>query len=393
MSGMPAALKARVVADCSAATLTLKTQQAWQSSVKAPEAEWTPAKAQVREICAGIEMGTARVAARRALEKRVSITGTYRCDLLKYAAQVQGKPTLKRASRHYLTDEAERRVKLIDETGFDLTGIMCEPPAQEWERPSAMTLYSKLMVRAPGAPSVNDYEAEDLRHLTWMVSIELVDIDEDGHIHLLSDEPEHDARKYSGAPVNDDRARVGRTHTAEDVQHFVMEVWNMIVDGRPPIDIGGDYRQEMTTKRGLRMSGQMMTFQCNKLLAARMDANCNCLGRDQVRNAWDLPDHGEGCAGRERWLHVEVVRRAIRDLMVSGELTRTDEAYLTRRNHTAHRVPAAYAIPADAGWHRYATRRRTRHPRRKSALEKRLLSDLPLSGPDPFPAEFQDDPA
>lgn len=347
-------------------------------------------KAQVREICTGIKMGNARVASRRTLEKRVSVTRAFRSDLLKYAAETRLKPSLTRDLRHYLTDPAERDRKLVDETGFNTLGEMVEPPQQQWERPQAMTLYHRLMVRDSGATTVDDHEIEELQHLAWLIGANLAEVDEDGRIQLLSDTSEPDQRRYSGAPVNDDRAGIGRTHTAADVQHFVMEVWNMIVDGHPPMDIGGEYRQEMTTKRGLRMSGRMMTYQCNKLLAARIDANCNCLGRDQVVNAWDLPDHGQACAGRERWLSIDVVRRAIRELMEAGELTRTDEAYLTRRNHTEHRVPAAYAIPADAGWHEYVTRRRTKRPRRQSALEQRLLGELPALMPAPYPLQFQD---
>jgi hypothetical protein len=351
----------------------------------------TPAvKAQVREICIGIKMGTARNARRLAVEERLSITRAFRSDLLKYATEVRVKPSLSRDLRHYLTDSAERDRKLIEETGFNILGEMVEPPQQQWDRPQAMTLYARLMVRDDGAMTIEDYDAGDLQHLAWMIGHDLAEVDGDGRIHLLSDSAEPDQRRYSGAPVNDDRAGVGQTHAAEEVQGFVMQVWAMIVDGHPPMDIGGDYREEMTTRRGLRMSGRMMTYQCNKLHAAWMDANCNCLGRDQVAHAWDLPDHGQGCAGRKRWFSVDVIRRAIRALMESGQLTRTDEAYLTRRNHTAHRVPAAYEIPADAGWHAYVTHRRTRRVKRPSALQKRLLGPLPAPVPDPYPVEFQD---
>lgn len=330
---------------------------------------------QVREICIGIKTANS-----------LKTTGALRADLRKYGAEVRAKPSLSRGLRHILTDPAEQTRKLIDETGFNMLGEMVEPPDQQWERPQAMTLYHKLMFADPGQLTVGDHQRADLGHLAWMVQSDLAEIDDAGRIWLLSDEVLPDQTRYPGAPVEGARASVGRTHTAADVQHFVMEVWNMIVDGHPPMDIGADYKQEMTTKRGLRMSGRMMAYQCNRLLAARIDANCNCLGRDQVKHAWDLPDHGEGCAGRERWLSVDVIRRAIRELMEAGELTRTDEAYLTRRKHTEHRVPAAYAIPADAGWHAYAKRRRTHRAKRQSTVAKRLLTD-------PYPPEFQDEEA
>lgn len=348
-------------------------------------------KAQVREICTGIKQ------ANKSLSTRA-----LRVDLRKYAAEVLLKPPLTRDLRHFLTDPAERDLKLIDETGFNMLGEMVEPPHQQWERPEAMTLYHRLMLRDSGAVTINDLGAADLQHVTWMIGRTLVEIDDAGRILLLSDEVLPDETRYQGAPAKGkimingrlvERASIGQTHTSEEVQKFVLQVWQMIVDGHPPMDIGGEYRQEMTTGRGLRMSGRMMTYQCNKLHAAWMDANCNCLGRDQVAHAWELADHGEGCAGRKRWFSVDVIRRAIRELMESGALTRTDEAYRTRRNHTAHRVPAAYEIPADAGWHAYVTRRRTKHPRRPSALEKRLLGDLAAyeRKSDPYPSEFQDE--
>jgi hypothetical protein len=327
-------------------------------------------KAQVSAFCMGIERDTSS-----------KTTGAYRCDLQKLASELRVKSSPSRIRRHYLADPAEQSAKLIEETGFDSLGRIVEPPREQWARPQAMGLYQRLMMRAPGLPSVMDYEGDDLRHLAWMLSVELLDIDDDGRIHLLSDSGLPDQRRYTGAPVEDKRAAIGRTHAAEDVQAFVLEVWRLIADGRPPMDIDGDHRAEMTTKNGLRMSGRMMTYQANKLLAARIDANCNCLGRDLVRHAWDLADHGEGCAGRERWLSVDVVRRAIRDLMASGDLVRSDPAYLTRRGHTECRIPAAYEIPADAGWHAYVKHRRTRRPKPRSPLAKRLLGDTPMSPP------------
>lgn len=383
-------------ADCKTSTEKLTTPLPWVPKPRAvaSDSTWDPVKAQVREICIGIKEGTARVRA----GQRVKTTHAFRADLLKYAAEIRAKPSLSRSLRHYLTDPAEQQRKLVDETGFNMLGEMVEPPEQQWDRPQAMTLYARLMLRDPGSPTVDDYKIEELQHLSWLVGHDLAEIDDDGRIHLLSDEVLPDESRYHGAPAKGavmhmgklvDRASIGQTHKAEEVEDFVMQVWQMIVDGHPPMDIGGEYRQEMTTKRGLRMSGRMMTYQCNKLHAAWMDANCNCLGRDQVEHAWDLPDHGEGCAGRKRWFSVDVIRRAIRSLMEAGKLTRTDEAFLTRRNHTEHRVPAAYEIPADAGWHAYMKHRRTHRAKRQSPLEKRLLGDLPLI-PDPYPIEFQD---
>lgn len=376
MSGMPAALKARVLADCKTGTDKLTTSHPWQPAAKPAAPSWDPVKAQVREMCAGIEQS-----------KRSLFNGTHRRDLLKVAAELQAKPSSDRQQRYCLTDQAERRVKLITETGYDTAGILVEPPQEEWERPRAQTLYHKLMVRQPGKPSVNDYEGEDLYHLMWMLGAELVDIDEDGRIYLLSDPAEPNLRKYTGFPLPDARASIGRTHIAEVVERDVLEVWQMIVDGHPPMDIPGDYRQEMSTARGLRISGRMITYQCNKLLAARMDAECSCLGRDLVKFAWELPDHGEGCRGRERGYHVEVVRRAIRHLIELGKLVRTDSAHLLRRGHADRRIPAAYEIPADAGWHAYAAR--CRRPRRKQMpkLYVRLLGDETVPAPPPD-AEF-----
>lgn len=336
-------------------------------------------KAQVSAICAGVKEATERI-------RRANITGTFRRDLLKYAGEVQSKPTPSRQRRHRIGTEGEKRSKLIAETGFDLAGIMCEPPAEQWARPEAQTLYHKLMQRGPGAPSVTDYEGEDLRHLAWMLEAELLDITEDGRIWLLSDTDEP-GNSYPGAPVSADRARIGRTHHAEDVQALVMEVWQAILDGTPLMDIPAEYRREMTTAKGIRLGGRLITAHCNRLLAARLDRACSCLGRGMVGdgNAWDLPDHGENCPGRYRWLHVEVVRRAIRELVKSGELHRTDGAILTRKGHTEHRIPCAYGIPQDSGWHRYAEQAPRTRRRRISPLRKRLLGDDPAAG-TPAPA-------
>jgi hypothetical protein len=389
---MPAGLRARVIADCKAAAVTLTAQQPWTAPAKPAAPSWDPVKAQVREICAGIEMSKTRISARRALQKRVSFTDTYCADLRKYAAEVQSKPSASRSCRHYLTDQAERRVKLIDETGFDLSGVMCEPPQEEWARPSAMGLYHRLMLRDPGSATIREFDVDDLQHLAWLVDAELADITDDDRVHLLSDPVLPEQRKYPGAPVPDDRARIGLTHAAEDVQGLVMEVWGMIRDGHPPMDIPTEHRREMTAGAGLRVSGRLIAAQVNRLIAARIDARCNCLGRDQVRNAWDLPDHGEGCQGRERYLSVEVVRRAIRQLMVDGTLTRTDSAHLTRRGHAEHRIPAAYEIPADAGWHDYATRGRAPRRKPRSKLRDRLLGEQ-RPAPEPAPPPPPLDPA
>jgi hypothetical protein len=397
MSGMPAALKAAVIADCKTATERVTKPLPWQPkySAVASTASYDPVKMQVSEICTGIEIGTARARAKQQREELINTTCALCSDLRQYGADIRLRPSLSRTLRHRLTDPVETTTKYIDETGFNTIGEMVEPPQQQWSRPQAMILYSRLVVGTPGRHTINDLNIEELWNLLWMLQNDLAEIDEDDRIWLLSDEALPDERRYPGFLMDDKRASIGRTHTAEDVQDFVMQVWNMIVDGHPPMDIGGEYRQEMTTKRGLRMSGRMMTYQCNKLLVARIDANCNCLGRDLVEHWWDLPDHGTGCAGRERGLSVDVVRRAIRELMKAGELDRTDEAILTRRNHTVHRVPAAYAIPSDAGWHRYVTQRRTRHPKPKSALEKRLekrlLGEVQAPRPPaPYPLEYQD---
>lgn len=401
MSAETRALLDAAKATCKTSTEKLTTSLPWVPKPRAvaTDSSWDPVKAQVREICTGIKIGTERAAAKRERMERITNTRALCSDLQRYAAEVQTKPTPRRNRRHWLTDPGEIAAKVVAEVSSRrLIGILpellaeispmldgvVEPSHEEWARPEAMTLYCHLMAADPGTRIITDYEADDLRHLAWMCESELLDIDELGVIHLLSDEIAPAQRRYLGAPVPDERASIGRTHTAEDVQAFVLSVYNMIADGRPPMDIPAEYREEMTTRKGIRISGAMMTRQCNMLLAARIDQSCNCLGRDQVKCAWDLPDHGKGCAGRERWLSIDVVRRAIRELMESGELTRVANAVLTRRGHTEHRKAASYLVPVDAGWWAYATKGKTTRRKPMSRLRIRLLGDAKQAAP-PLP--------
>jgi hypothetical protein len=316
-------------------------------------------------------------------------TSTLRSDLLRYAAEVQSKTSPSRMRRHRLSDGTERRVKLINETGFDLAGIMCEPPQETWARPDAQPVYHRVMRADPGRANINEYTGPDLRHLAWMVEAELVDIEADGSIWPLSDVELTD-RRYPGAPVGDARARIGRTHTAERVEELVMTVFDAIKDGNPVYDIPAEWRREMAGKKGgIRISARMFTGHVNRLLSAEIDAACNCLGRDLTQSAWDLPDHGINCPGQQRYLHVEVVRKAVARLVKSGDLDRISGAILTRKGHTEHRIPCAYAIPADAGWHKYAAMPgRTKHTR-WSPLRTRLLGTSRQGTPPPMTLEDQ----
>jgi hypothetical protein len=315
---------------------------------------------QVTAICGDIEAS------------QVTTIPTLCSDLRKYAVQVQEKPTPSRERRHWITDSIEQRAKLIAETGFDITGDLVEPPAEQWARPQAQPLYQRLCRMQPGTSFVRDYGAEDLRHLAWMIESELVDLAMDGTIWLLSD-AEPPGRSYPGSPVSDMRSRIGTTHRIEITKAFALEAIRAIFDGHPIIHLPADLCADMIDSKGIRISGRLICAHVNKMLADLKNASCNCLGRDQVANAWDLADHASGCPCRERWFSLETVRRAVKELVVDEELERTAPAYETRRGHTEYRVPCAYAIPPDAGWHQYAGFRRPSRHKAWSALRHRLL--------------------
>jgi hypothetical protein len=317
--------------------------------------------AQVNAFCGDIKTANA-----------LKITSTKRRYLQELAdAQRDDKPSRTRAQRHRMISAQEIGEKYQAETGFNLLGAMAEPAQEQWERPQAQTLYWKLCVRSPGKPSVADYEGADLHHLAWMAEAELVDIDGEGTIWLLSD-CEDTSRRYPGAKVLDERAKKGRTWTADEVDAMVAYAFEQLEAGTPLVPLSADQVREMDCKAGIRFSSHEAARQVNAgILAPDRDARCQCRGRAGVEHAWELLDHDNpDCPCRHRWIHVESARRSIARLKeADGPLNRTQNTYVTRRNHSEYRVAAAYEIAPDAGWHAYAeeTRKMPKAPRKVPA--------------------------
>lgn len=302
--------------------------------------------AQVSDFCGDIKTANA-----------LKLTSTKRRYLQELAdAEREAKPSRTRAQRHRMISAQEIGYKYQAETGFNLLGELVEPALEQWERPRAQPLYYKLCTRAAGKPSVADYEGDDLNHLAWMQGAELVDIAEDGTIWLLSD-CEDTSRSYPGAKVGDNRAKVGGTRHATEWDGMVAYAFDELEAGRPLVPLSADQVREMDCKAGIRFSSFEAARQVNAgIIAPAMDAKCHCAGRADVEHAWELLDHDDPeCPGRLRWMHVEAARRSIARLKeADGPLNRTQNTYLTRRNHSEYRVAAAYEIAPEAGWHAFA---------------------------------------
>lgn len=292
-------------------------------------------------------------------------SSTKRAYLRKLAAAVQEDSSPTRGRRHRMITGAEITEKYTAETGLDLLGRTVQPPEEPWTRPRASQLYARLCLREAGKPTIADYEGDDLGHLAWLVEEELADVDDDGRIWLLSDADDA-SRRYPGAGPCDDRAKIGRTWTADEADGMVLYAWDRITAGSPLVPLTADQVREMDCKAGIRFSAHEAARQVNAgIIGPDMDARCHCTGRDLVEHAWDLLDHDrDDCPCRHRWMHVESARRALARLKdKGGAMVRTQNTYVTRRNHTEYRVAAAYEVAADAGWHELAAAARLVPPR------------------------------
>ena len=312
--------------------------------------------AQVTEICAGIERAS-----------KLLITRAFRSDLRRYAGELDRKRSPRRQRRHFLVDPAEVREKIANETEVSPDVI-----AEAWERPDLMPLYRSIGLDRGGSIGLDDLEPEHIGAIAWYMTVELADLDDDGRVRLLSD-CEDGGRRYPGAPLPDQRCkgRQLRQLAVDDVR----DAWELITAGMPAADIEPEQRKAMKSPHGIRISARALAYQANALERRWRNDECHCPGREDIANAWDLRGHDDGCRCLRAWVSVDTARRAVRKLTAEGAFVRTAAPYLRREGHTAVGVPAAYWIPAGAGWHEYAetgvARRRTRRPSKaRRRLEK-----------------------
>jgi hypothetical protein len=368
MTGMPADLKAGVLLACKTAPKT-RTRPAVRraGSDGAPADRWEPAKAQAREIHIGLELGNRRIADRPKTDAK-------RRDLRRFGPEVSRDRYGQHDRRHWLTDRRERLGKLRDETGFDSRGELAEPPLEQWTRPDAMPLYHRLMLGDDGAASVDLFTGEDLTRIAWLTDEALLDVTSDGRIHLLSDCDQVQRRRYPGAPVSDAQAKLGR-NLAGRLYDLVRGAWAAIVAGRPGADIDVEHRRRMRSKYGVRISIAQLTYQVNRAEHAARSLACSCMRDDGTKPEITERGHAEGCPCNDKWASRDAVLRTVHDLMDAGEMQRTDDSYMTRVGHTVIGVPAAYHVPADAGWHAYAAAGSpVRRHRKPSKLRRSLLT-------------------
>jgi hypothetical protein len=319
---------------------------AWQQTEKT--------KAQVTELCAGIEIASKNL-----------ITRAFRSDLQRYASELRQKPTRTRQRRRFLDSPAELREKIADETEVQVDVI-----AETWERPELMALYRRIGIEHGGSVGLDDLEAEEIGAIAWYMTVELADYDQEtGRVRLLSD-CEDGGRRYPGAPLPDKRCmgKQLRGLAVEDVR----DAWELITFGMPAAEIEPEQRKAMRSPHGIRISARAMAYQANALERIARNDECKCPGRADVAFAWELKGHDEGCRCLRAWVSVDTARRAIKTLTAEGVFVRTAAPYLRREGHTAVGIPAAYNVAPDAGWHAYADRGAPRRRRRPKAPRKLL---------------------
>lgn len=197
--------------------------------------------------------------------------------------------------RHVLTDPAEIRKKHAIEMGFNwLTGQMLPAPLEPWTGPAGSErIYNQLMRRGPSR--LQDYSGPDLAVIEWLTDEELAAIvpgDDGMRIVPLSDGKASEQRKYPGAPVSDERAKIGR-QLRGNLEGIVLSALFNLSSGR-------------TVRRGRRRTGGLHAADGIPITGAQVAAEANAI---KARRR-DLDEY--------RWASLSRVREIIRKLIRGG---------------------------------------------------------------------------
>lgn len=275
---------------------------------------------------------SAQVNAFRGRLLETQILSTKRADLQERADRDFTRPVL--------LDETRRLRKLAVETGREhpVTHEIL-PPLEPWTCPDhtgAIRTYAQIMRAPHGSYRLADFDAGQLGHLAYMADEQLITIGPGGTVHALGDRTGGDQRKYPGAPVGDEQAKVGRTLRGR-ARELVMTAWRNITYGVP----------QLITRRPSQLRSGGVALTVREICAEANAIRCRRPDLDGYR-----------------YLHIETCRRVIAGLLADGTLCELEPPSRTRAGRTWITIPRVYELPRDAAeWPvgRPADRRRVRH--------------------------------
>jgi hypothetical protein len=228
--------------------------------------------------------------------------------------------------RHVLIDDDERQAKFAIETGYDVrTGtFLARGPLERWTCPwpeLGKRIYQQIASRAPGADLLERYSGAPLECVLWLRDVQLAQIDDGIHIEMLSDVDRQPECKYPGAPCDDRRAAVGRQLRDRKIP-LIMQAVAVLLFAE------GKRADARRVPEGIRLAAREICYEANKIKA-------RCPDLDEYR-----------------YLSVELVRKVVRDLIASGELTEMVAPRPARQDRTWVTIPRVYAPEVAPRWQR-----------------------------------------
>jgi hypothetical protein len=298
MTGMPAALKARVTADCKAAAVKLTTARPWQPRAPKPKAESTSPQAR----------------AFLRISKDIEDNAQKRRDLQEQPGDLR--------TRHYLEQDAERTRKYSIETGYDeRTGAYRTAPLEPWTGPrQSMRLYQRLVFG--DALTLADLQAEELAIIEWMRDEGLAGVDDNGQVRALSDAETGKRRTYPGAKVSDKKAAIGHQLRNEAPGLVLAAIANLT---RGKATARGLRKRLAKAARhgGTMLTAYDITTEANAIKARRHD----------------LDDR--------RYLSVSTVRALVKCLLKDGTIEEIEPPRAVRRQRSWRVIPRVFAAVAE----------------------------------------------
>jgi len=306
MTAMPAGLKARVVADCKSAAVTLTTARPWQAKAKrAAEPTTNP---QVRAFLR--------------ISQEEELNAQKRSDLQRHRGALR--------TRHFLDRERDKVRKYSIETGYDeRTGAYRLAPLEPWTGPKgSMKLYQRLMFG--DAVALGDVKGGHLGIVEWMRDEGLAGVDDNGNVLPLSDASAPERRAYPGAPVRDSKAKVG--HSLRDLgRGLVLAAITNLMRHKPVSKIGPRKLAFAERRGGIALSAYVVATEANAIKGKRSDL------------------------GEYKYLSVSTVRKWIKNLIAGGDIFEAEAPRAVRVNRSWKTLPRVFekritdwsAVPLD----------------------------------------------
>lgn len=221
--------------------------------------------------------------------------------------------------RERLADPAARYRKLSVETGrtHPVTGDLL-PPIEPWTGPDGSRLaFARVARAADGAYTLDDL---DFEFVTWGVTEELLEVDGDSRVHMLSDASAPAGRKYPGAPVRDERAGIGR-----QLRHrAVMPVFRAVA-----AFLAGKVRGKLGRRGKWRAGGLELR-----------DADICAAANKDIAKSLALDGY--------RFLSLSACRRVVKMLLKTGLLTEAEPPRHTRFRRSWMTIPRVFTLPESA---------------------------------------------